>query len=162
MIDITLMLTLLLALLAVGTLGVAWQAWRSRERQKLLRDLLDGADAVEQRLHECRDQMAQLRAMVAALPGTLGDQVLPRLDPQASVQAALKDVLAHRLWIARNGESAPLEALASARGALRRSHDQLAEQLEKLRSAGDELREASTRHEAVVERSQCAQKYRLH
>ncbi len=124
------------------------RSWRKRE--DALRDLLDGADAVEQRLHECREQMTALRNVVAALPGTMGSSVLPTLDSDASVQNALKDVLAHRLWIAKHAASASLAELHNARSALFRSRDQLGEQLQRLRNAGAELRQASERHEASV------------
>ena len=68
-------------------------------RQQAIRALLDGADAVEAQLQACRERMQRLREMLSILPEEMSARAYNALDADAKVQAALKDLLAHRLWI---------------------------------------------------------------
>jgi hypothetical protein len=65
------------------------------------------------------------------------------------VKTALRDVLAHRLWIQQNGESASLQQLDDALSAISKSRDQLSQQLKRLDEVGNELAAAGAELKAA-------------
>jgi prefoldin subunit 5 len=145
------MIALALALAAVLAFGI-WVALRLTLRDRRddsLRDLLDGADALERQLHDCRERMKKLQALLAQLPSDMTRPALAALDPDGQVKTALRDVLAHRLWIQQNGETASQRQLDEALDAIKKSREQLSEQLRKLDEVGNELAAAGAELKAA-------------
>jgi len=147
----TLVLYLLIAALASTTLLlVAWlreRAWRQREAS--IRALLDGADALEAQLQECRQRMQRLREMLSVLPEEMSADATSALSADAKVQAALKDLLAHRLWIQQNAAGASAQQLGAARAALAQSSTTLSAQIDRLGSATADLERAQSSAQTV-------------
>ncbi|MGH8040495.1 MAG: hypothetical protein ACREPN_00430 [Rudaea sp.] len=137
-----------LVIAATGAALLLIWAWlrelRVRRRENAIRHLLDGADALEARLQECRERMRQLRGMLTILPEEMSAQADSALAGDAKVQAALRDLLAHRLWIQRNADTATLQQLDSARDALDQSGATLAAQIERLVAITSDLQRAQT------------------
>lgn len=121
---------------------VAWQL-RARRRDRLLLRLLDRTDALEALLHTTRDRMAAMKSVVGRVPDDIAAVAKASLDANAPVQQGLRNVLEHRLWIARNAASASIDELRRAVDALERSHTQIATRLRQLEDAGAELAEAT-------------------
>lgn len=115
---------------------------RVRHRDQVLRELLDGADALEAQLHEYRDRMVTLKKLLAKLPSDMTAPAMASINPDAQVKIALRDILAHRLWIKREGASATIEALDVACGAIRKTREQLEQQLKLLDEVGSQLENA--------------------
>lgn len=148
--------------LLAGTLLVAiivWVMWIRlrgvRHRDDILRELLDGADALEAQLHEYHDRMVTLKQLLAKLPSDMTAPAMASVNPDAQVKIALRDILAHRLWIKREGATATIAALDVACGAIRKTREQLEQQLKlldevgrQLDSAGRELRSAYQERQA--------------
>jgi uncharacterized membrane protein YccC len=143
----------LVAVLAMlgGFLSV--RLWRMSRRDTTLRDLLDGADALEEQLHDCRERMRKLQMLLAQLPSDMTGAAMASLDPEGQVRTALRDVLAHRLWIKQHGGTASQHELDQARDAIRKSSDQLSEQLRRLDEVGHDLAEAGAGLKAAYSRS---------
>jgi predicted nuclease with TOPRIM domain len=113
-------------------------------RQQAIRALLDGADAVEAQLQACRERMQRLREMLSILPEEMSARADNALDADAKVQAALKDLLAHRLWIQQHAETASIEQFSAARDALTQSGLTLSALLRRLDEASGDLERAQT------------------
>lgn len=139
------MTTLLIvsALLGVACIGLGWQVWRDRRRHNELRRLLDNADALEEVLHQARRRMTDMKQVVGRVAPDIGAVAQASLEADGPVQQGLRNVLEHRLWIAKNAESASLHELQRAVAALQRSHSQIAQRLEQLEGAGAELEQAA-------------------
>jgi chromosome segregation ATPase len=113
-----------------------------RRRQLAIRALLDGADAVESQLQTCRDRMQRLRSQLSILPEEMSARADNALSADANVQAALKDLLAHRLWIQQHAETASIAQFDAARIALDQSAKTLAALLQRLDDAASQLERA--------------------
>lgn len=111
-------------------------------RQQAIRSLLDGADALEAQLQACRERMQRLREMLSILPEEMSARADNALDADAKVQAALKDLLAHRLWIQQHAETASIEQFSTARDALTQSGLTLSALLRRLDEASGDLERA--------------------
>ncbi len=149
-------LAIILALTALS--GWLWHRERTaRLRAAALRQLLDGADALEARLHDYRTRMKRLKSLLHQLPSDMTNPSMLRVDTDAQVQSALRDMLAHRLWIKRESGTATQQALDEAVRAIQRSADQLAIHLgqlddvsEQLQAAGRGLRSAYQEASAAI------------
>ena len=75
---------------------------------------MDGADALERQLHEYRDRMTHLKSLVGRLPSDMTATAMSSINPENQVRTALRDILAHRLWIKREGATATIEGGESA------------------------------------------------
>ncbi len=115
-----------------------------RGRHNAIRALLDGADALESRLQECRERMQHLRDMLVVLPEEMSARADSALRADAKVQAALKDLLAHRLWIQQHAATASPRELAQAQQALDQSGTTLQAQLDRLAAIATDLQRAQT------------------
>lgn len=113
--------------LAVTVVLLAMRERRLRARRDLLRQVLDLADSFENQIMQCR---AQLRAMPTA--GTPA-------STEAVLDAGLRDLLAHRLWLKNESAQAALPALAAARDALAAAQQALQPQLQRLHQARADL-----------------------
>ncbi|MCK7594821.1 hypothetical protein [Pseudomarimonas salicorniae] len=136
-------LLIITGLLTIACIVLGLQAWRDRRRHNELRRLLDNADALEEVLHQARKRMTDMRAVVGRVAPDIGAVAQASLEADGPVQQGLRNVLEHRLWIAKNADSASLHELQRAVAALQRSHNQIAQRLEQLEGAGAELEEAA-------------------
>jgi hypothetical protein len=122
------------AVLAALGLLLAWRRERRLHRsRRLLGEILDLADALERELLECRARLREVPALAAANLDQ-SEQVSARatLAAEPLVQDALRDLLAHRLWLKQHAADASTAELVSARDALVATRIALAKQLERL------------------------------
>ncbi len=141
---------------AIGTIvaatlilaGFVLRERKLRRRPLLLAAIMDEADALETELHECRARLREIPALVATLPPSAQLSARATLVAEPQVQAALRDLLAHRLWLKENAETATIPELESARGALAAAKSALAAQLDRLAEVRGEL-EAARSAQAV-------------
>lgn len=113
-----------------------------RRRPLLLAQIMDEADALETELHECRARLREIPALVTTLPPSAQLSARATLVAEPQVQAALRDLLSHRLWLKENAATATIAELESARGALATAKAALAAQLERLAEVRGELETA--------------------
>jgi hypothetical protein len=118
---------------------------RWRRRELAIRALLDGADELEQQLQQCRVNMQELRGMLVDLPEEMSADADFALAADDKVQAALRDLLQHRLWIKQHAADADQAELDQAVNALSLSRQSMAQQLDRLANITRELREAQGR-----------------
>jgi len=122
-----------IAIAAVLTIAGLWLRQRLvRRKPRLLAAIMDEADALEQELHECRARLREIPALVTSLPPSAQLSARATLVAEPQVQAALRDLLAHRLWLKEHAATASLRELESARKALIGAKASLATQLERL------------------------------
>jgi flagellin-like hook-associated protein FlgL len=145
-----LILAVLVAAPILAFLGLRELHWRRRERA--LRDLLDGADGLEAKLQECRVRMQRLREMLTILPEEMSAEADSALRADTKVQAALKDLLAHRLWIQQHAADATQQQLDAARAALAQSSATLGAQINRLAAITADLERAQSSARTVVPR----------
>jgi len=72
------------------------------------------------------------------------------LSADDKVEAALKDLLAHRLWIKQNAETATLGQLDAARAALAQSGATLQAQLDRLAAIAADLQRAQANAQSIT------------
>lgn len=136
---------LIAALLLVPAVIVVWFRERGlAARTRELGGVLDHADALEAELQECRARLREIPALVSHLPPAISLSAHATLTAEPAVQAALHDLLQHRLWLKQFGADAPLDALRAASVALAQSRQKLAVQLAQLGEARAELLQAGT------------------
>ena len=139
-----------IAIASVALLAVAGlRAHRLRQREDMIRALLDGADALEAQLQECRARLQALREMLVALPEEMSERANTALSADDKVDAALKDLLAHRLWIQQNSGTATPQELEAARTALAQSSATLQAQLDRLAAISDDLQQARANAQSI-------------
>jgi len=131
------------AILVTGAIVARERRWRRRETA--IRALLDGADALEAQLLDCRERMQTLRGMLQDLPEEMIVDADEALSADGKVQAALRDLLQHRLWIKQHAVDAGQPALDTAVAALRQSQRAMSAQLERLAEITRALQEAQAR-----------------
>ena len=127
---------------ALFVAGMVLRDRKLRRKPRLLAEIMDEADALEYELHECRARLREIPALVTTLPPS--DQLSARatLVAEPQVQAALRDLLAHRLWLKENAEVASINELESARSALAGAKSALATQLDRLAKVRTDLENA--------------------
>lgn len=134
---------LIAALLVAPVVVVIWLRERHLSaRSRELRSILDHADALESELQKCRARLREIPALVSRLPPALSLSAHATLTAEPEVQAALHDLLQHRLWLKQFGAEASLDALRSASAALVQSRQKLALQLQRLGEVCGELEQA--------------------
>jgi len=141
----------LFAIAIAGALAVAglWLRDRAlRRRPRLLAEVMDEADALERELYECRSRLREIPALVAAMPPSSQLSARATLVAEPQVQAALRDLLSHRLWLKEHAATATLAELESARKALLTAKQALSNQLERLADVRADL-EAAKAAQAV-------------
>jgi hypothetical protein len=148
----------LLYFIAIATAGAllmllhALRLRRLARHDQALRALLDGADALERQLLDCRARMQQLRSMLAALPEEMSAEADAALTADDKVQAGLRDLLAHRLWIKQHAEMASASEIDTARAAIEQSSEIMRSQLERLGAITTELAAAQSSASTVAPR----------
>jgi hypothetical protein len=142
--EVKALITLIASAAAVALLlGGFWlreRLWRRRPR--LLAEVMDEADALERELYECRTRLREIPALVATLPPSAQLSARATLVAEPQVQAALRDLLSHRLWLKEHAANATLAELKSAHGALAAAKAALVTQLERLAEVRAELEAA--------------------
>lgn len=111
-------------------------------RTRELRSVLDHADALEHELQECRARLREIPPLVSRLPPAISLSAHATLTAEPEVQAALHDLLQHRLWLKQFGADASLAELKAASTALVHSREKLALQLDRLDEVRKELASA--------------------
>lgn len=111
---------------------------RARRRNLALHQLLDDADRLESDLKECRQRLDRAHAVMAS-PGV---PVAGEADARQAVDAGLRSLLEHRLWIRDHSPSASQKELDSAVTALARARARLEPQLRELDHAQRGLEQA--------------------
>lgn len=134
-----------IGLVLAGLVFLLLRERRWRQREQALRGLLDSADALEARLLDCRERMQHLRGMLVDLPEEMTGDADEALAADDKVQAALRDLLQHRLWIQQHAAQARQGELDAALGALRQSLRAMDLLLQRLQEATTALREAQAR-----------------
>lgn len=134
----------LIAVVAVVA-GAAWlwRAARIRRRERTVTRIMDDADAVESLLKRTRDRMGAMQRVVGRMPADIAADAQASLESDARVQAGLRDLLQHRLWLQQNHETASQAALDEAAAALGRARERIESELDRLDDAGAELDSAT-------------------
>ncbi len=141
---------LIAALLLAPLVVVVWLRERHlAARTGELRKVLDHADALEKELQECRARLREIPAMVSRLPPAISLSAHATLTAEPEVQAALHDLLQHRLWLKQFGAEASLKALKASSSALDTSRQKLAAQLKQLSEVREDLLQAGADLEAT-------------
>jgi hypothetical protein len=110
-----------------------WQRERRLRRKPLvLTEILDLADALERELLECRARLREIPALAASLSPSEQLSARATLAAEPQVQDALRDLLAHRLWLKDHAADASIGELVSARDALAATRASLNAQLARL------------------------------
>lgn len=136
---------------AIGLCGLVFFGRRERRlsrRRDLLTEILDLADALERELLDCRARLREVPALAAT--GSASEQLSARatLAAEPQVQDALRDLLAHRLWLKQNGADASDAELRTARDALASTRDSLAKQMERLADVRADFESTRAAHAA--------------
>ena len=149
----------LIALALAASLLVLWLWTRQRgwsRRARATRQLLDGADALEAQLLECRARMQRLREMLIVLPEEMSADATSALAADDKVQAGLKDLLGHRLWIKQEAHTASVGELDAACAAIERTRRVMDSQLARLDAITSELSAAQSSASSVTPRNKTA------
>jgi len=131
-----------LAFVAIAA-PIWWLRRKRRLRQSTLARMLDLADEVEQLLNRSQERMTALRPLVQRVPDDIAAEAQASLEGSLPIRDAKRDVLQHRLWIQKHGESASQGELDRACGALDRVRERLDGQLSELESVGSDLASAT-------------------
>jgi Flp pilus assembly protein TadB len=112
---------LLLIAAALAATGAWWMLRRHRptRRQRMMRDVLDAADALESRLRTAR-------AEIEAVTGDEG------ADP---VGDAMREMLRQRLWLRDHSRTASLDQLAEVRESIDVARGRIEQQLTRIERA---------------------------
>jgi hypothetical protein len=142
---------------ALLLLIAAFRQHRLSQRDQAIRRLLDGADALEAQLLDCRARMQQLRSMLVALPEEMSADADAALTADDKVQAGLRDLLGHRLWIKQHAGTATRADLDTACSAIDQSRQVMHSQLARLDAITGELAAAQSSARSVAPRDRDAQ-----
>lgn len=118
------------AILAI--LVIALVAHRQTRRRRALRALYKGADALEHDLKECRTRLQHAHASMNVAPGV---PAAGETDASTAINAALRELLAHRLWLRDHAADANQHELDAAVAAIGKVRGALAQQLSALDAA---------------------------
>lgn len=131
-------------LVALAVAAPFWWLHRMRQvRQRTLSRMLDLADEVERLLNRSQERMAALRPLVQRVPADIAAEAQASLESSLPIREAKRDVLQHRLWIQKHGESATQGELDQACSALNRVRERLDGQLAELDNVGTDLASAT-------------------
>lgn len=129
----TLLAVVLPALVAVVACAViVWLLARQMRHQRALRTLYLEADGLENDLKECRTRLARAHASMSMGPN---QPAAGEAEARHAVDAALRELLAHRLWLRDEAGNANQRELDAAVSAIGKARGALGEQLVELDSA---------------------------
>lgn len=137
----TLVIAVLLCLLIAATALALHH--RAQRRHLALVHLVDRAEAMEQVLLRTRERMQSMRRVVDQVPEDIAELAQASLRADKPIHDALRDVLEHRLWIQKHGDSASQRELDTACAAIDRAYQRLSDELQALESASAELSAAT-------------------
>ncbi|TAN06278.1 MAG: hypothetical protein EPN38_08445 [Rhodanobacteraceae bacterium] len=118
------------ALLACGT--IVYLLTRQMRHQHALRTLYLEADALEHDLKECRTRLQRAHAAMSVNPN---QPAAGEAEARHAIDAALRELLAHRLWLRDKADDAQQRELDTAVHAIGKVRSALGEQLRELDSA---------------------------
>lgn len=128
------------ALLAVIACAVIiYILLREVRHQRALRTLYLEADGLERDLKECRSRLARAHASMSAGPS---QPAAGEAEARQAVDAALRELLAHRLWLRDEAGGANQRELDAAVVAIGKARGALGRQLQELASAQNALETA--------------------
>ena len=129
----TLLAVVLPALVAVLACAViVWLLARHLRHQRALRTLYLEADGLEHDLKECRTRLARAHASMSMGPN---QPAAGEAEARVAVDAALRELLAHRLWLRDEAGNANQRELDAAVSAIGKARGALGKQLQELDSA---------------------------
>ncbi|MEO6137562.1 MAG: hypothetical protein ABIP11_02710 [Luteimonas sp.] len=106
-------IVVLLLLIAVLAAGLAWRTrQRSARRQRAMTQVLDAADALEERLRTAR---VEIEAIVGS--------------DENPVRDAMQEMLRQRLWLQQHGIDASLDQLIAVRDSIDAARQRIDQQL---------------------------------
>lgn len=111
---------------------VVYLLFRQMRHQRALRTLYLEADGLEHDLKECRTRLTRAHASMSVSPS---QPAAGEADARQAIDAALRELLAHRLWLRDQAGSANQRALDAAVAAIGKARGALGKQLEELDSA---------------------------
>lgn len=120
-------------------LPLLWWMLRARRRDRSLVRLLDLADEMQALLDRSQQRMQAMQSVVGRVPADIAAVAKASLDSTQPILDAKRDVLQHRLWIQKHGDTATQAELDTACAALDRARGRLSGQLDELERAGAEL-----------------------
>lgn len=136
----TLLAVVLPALVAlVACALIVWLLVRQMRHQRALRTLYLEADGLEHDLKECRTRLARAHASMSMGPN---QPAAGEADARHAIDAALRELLAHRLWLRDEADNANQRALDAAVRAIGKARGALGKQLVELDSAQRALESA--------------------
>lgn len=136
----TLLAIVLPALVAIAACAaIVYVLFRQMRHQRALRTLYLEADALERDLKECRNRLARAHASMSMGPNL---PATGETDARKAVDAALRELLAHRLWLRDEADNANQRELDAAVSAIGKARGALGKQLKELDSAQHALETA--------------------
>jgi hypothetical protein len=118
------------ALLACA--AIIYVLLRQVRHQRALRTLYLEADGLEHDLKECRSRLARAHASMSMGPN---QPAAGEAEARVAVDAALRELLAHRLWLRDEADGANQRELDAAVSAIGKARGALGRQLRELDSA---------------------------
>lgn len=126
----TLIAIILPALVAIVACGaIVWLLVRQLRHQRTLRSLYLAADGMEHDLKECRQRLQRAHASMSV---SASQPAAGEADAHHAIDAALRELLAHRLWLRDEAEHASQRELDAAVAAMDKARAALGGQLHAL------------------------------
>lgn len=116
----------------VACAAIVYVLVRQVRHQRALRTLYIEADGLERDLKACRSQLARAHASMSMGPN---QPAAGETEARQAVDAALRELLAHRLWLRDEADNAKQRELDAAVSAIGRARGALGKQLEELDTA---------------------------
>ena len=111
---------------------IVWLLVRQMRHQRALRTLYLEADGLERDLKECRNRLERAHASMSIGPN---QRAVGETEARDAVDAALRELLAHRLWLRDEAGDANQRDLDAAVNAIGKVRGALGEQLRELDTA---------------------------
>ncbi len=127
------------AVAAVAAALIVYLLLRQVRHQRAMRTLYLEADGLERDLKECRSRLARAHASMSIAPN---QPAVGEADARQAIDAALRELLAHRLWLRDEADSANQRDLDAAVKAIGKARGALGQQLKDLDSAQRALESA--------------------
>lgn len=128
------------AIVAIAAAGAAlYLLVRQARHMRALRTLYLEADALEHDLKECRTRLGRAHASMSMGPN---QPAAGETEAHQAINAALRELLAHRLWLRDHAENASQHELDAAVVAIGKARAALGNQLRELDSAQRALESA--------------------
>lgn len=133
----------LLVLVSLGAGFAVWRYWNGARHEQAMLRLLAGADRLEAAIKQCRRRLDQAHAAVRVAPGVPS---AGSAEAATVIDEALRDLLAHRLWIRDAAPAASRAELLRAAAAMDQAQARLEGYLAELDDARLALEDAVRTH----------------